>query len=109
MGLLSSLFNTAKWNADPYSKQLAQLILEGAVYEASGYAQGKEFNLREVLNLQSEAGWRDKETADRLVHAVSMLRPIADARTFQAAKDIAMNAQRAFKGMTFKDVDTRIF
>ena len=96
MGFLSSLFNTAKWNNDPYQKRLASLILDAAIHRASRYTQGQELNVEDVIALAEEAGWRDKEAADRFVHAVSMIRPIADAHTYQAAKDIAMSLYSAW-------------
>ena len=96
MGFLSALFSTAKWNDDPYQKRLAGMILGGAVYNASHCMEGQEINIGEVLALTKEAGWSQKEAADRFVHALSMIKPAADARTYDAAKDIAMNLYNAY-------------
>jgi hypothetical protein len=94
-GLVSSLFSTARWNDDPYSKRLAKLILDGAVQRASGNA-GPVLDFGEVISLADEAGWSAKESADRFVHAVSMIKPIADARTYQEAKEIGMSLYNAY-------------
>jgi hypothetical protein len=95
-GFLTALTKTAQWNNDPFQKRLAKLIMDGAAHNASGFTRGEELNFRDVLALTREAGWSDKEAANRFVHAVSMIKPVADERTYQAAKSLALNLYNAY-------------
>ena len=102
MGILSALFKTKSWNDDPFQQRLAKLILDGAVFDAgamfdaSSSRQGEWLNLNDIFALMKEAGWSWKETRNRCVHAVSMIRPIADARTYKAATAIGERLYEAF-------------
>lgn len=81
MGFLSALFSTAKWNNDPNSKELARMLLEAA-------QERRSMNTRQLVHLISEAGWSRTETKNRLVHAVSMIKPIADQDTYETAREV---------------------
>ena len=89
MGILSALFKTKSWNDDPFQQRLAKLILDGAV---AGYT----LNIGDIFALMKEAGWSEKETRLRCVHAVSMIKPIANADTYRRAKTIGENLHNAF-------------
>lgn len=91
------LFKTAQWNNEPNQQQLAATILEGALYEITRSSQGKHLNIREMIAFTNACGWSDKEASNRFVHAVSMIKPLADAATYQAAKSIAQNLYNAYR------------
>jgi hypothetical protein len=39
----------------------------------------------------------DKEASDRFIHAISMMKAIADARTFEAAKQMGLHLYQAWR------------
>lgn len=86
-GFLSALSKTAKWSDDPNQRKLALLIFDAAIYESSRKNRGKPLDLEEVLALTKTSGWSDEESTSRFVHALSLIKPIADKATFRAAKD----------------------
>ncbi|HJZ44585.1 MAG TPA: hypothetical protein VJ233_12750 [Hyphomicrobiaceae bacterium] len=89
MGFFSLLFRTGQLNDDPNQKALANILLEAGIYQSSVYMKGKPLNFKEVMKIVDEAGWSNKEAANRFIHAASMIKPIADEATFLAAKDEA--------------------
>lgn len=88
MGILSVLFSTARWNNDPNSKELARLILEAGNYSASGGAVGRSLDVRKMVDVIHGAGWSRKEAKNRIVHAVSMIKPVADKEAYEAAREL---------------------
>lgn len=88
-GFLSALNKTAQWNSDPEQKKLASMILAAGRHEVTHGQEGAPISIREVIALTTKAGWKDKEAANRFVHAVSMIKPIADRNTYEAAKGAA--------------------
>src|SRR5437868_1128381 len=84
LGFLRRLGSTAKWNDEAAQQQLVKMILQAAKNTAAGDLTF--VNIREVFALQKANNWSYKETADRCVHAVSMIKLIADPRVYAAAK-----------------------
>ena len=79
---------TAKWN-----KEDTQVMLVGIIFEAamqSDLAKQLEVSDR-VFYLQSQTGWTNKETADRVTYAALMIKSSFDRETYRKAKDIAKN------------------
>jgi hypothetical protein len=79
---------------------LASLILSAATYEASRFSAGKRIDIREVISLAGSSGWTDKETADRIVHAVSMINTMSDRETYKAAKGVGERLYITFTSKT---------
>jgi hypothetical protein len=87
----------AKWNNEPDQKKLATMLWEAATYEVSGGAQGTCLNIHEWANFTRACGWSDKEASNRFIHAVTMIKPMADARTYERAKRMAHNLYQAWR------------
>lgn len=92
-----SLFKTLKWNNEPNQQKLVLMILDGAEYDVSRGSSGKFMNIREMITFTQTCGWNDKEASNRFVHAVSMLKPMVDPTTYQAAKEIGKNLYNAYR------------
>jgi hypothetical protein len=88
---------TAKWNNEPNQKKLAAMLWEAATYEVTRGAQGKSLNIPEWAVFTRNCGWSDKEASNRFIHAVTMIKPMADARTYEAAKQMAHNLYQAWR------------
>jgi hypothetical protein len=95
--MMFAIFKTSKWNREPEQKKLAAMLMEAGAYEATGGIRGTHLDIREVIAFTTACGWRDKEASDRFVHAVSMIRPIADIETYEAARTIAHNLYQAYR------------
>src|SRR5689334_22904004 len=80
------LFRNSRWNNQPRQKALAHILLQAAVFEVSKGSHGTLLNLHELFRLQRTSGWSDRETRERLVHALSMIRTVVDADTYYVAK-----------------------
>lgn len=78
------LFKTSKWNREPAQRELATLILNAAVENADNKLIS--VNIRDVFKIMNANGWSMKETSDRCVHAVSMIKTMAPPNVYMAAK-----------------------
>jgi hypothetical protein len=88
---------TAKWNNEPNQKKLATMLWEAATYEVTRGAQGKSLNIPEWAAFTRNCGWSDREASNRFIHAVTMIKPMVDARTYEAAKQMAHNLYEAWR------------
>jgi hypothetical protein len=84
-GFLKSLFSTSKWNSEAGQQELAELILQGAM-KANASGRPIQVNMRDVLALQTKHGWPFRETADRCIHAASLIKTRASPEIYMAAK-----------------------
>jgi hypothetical protein len=97
-GFLGMISKAAKWSDDPNQRRLALMIFNAAIYESSGNERGKPLDKAAVMALTRDAGWSDKESADRCVHALSLIKPIADKTTYRAARDEGNKLCSAYSG-----------
>ncbi len=94
------LFKTAQWNNDPNQKKLAAILLEAATYDTTLGTQGKRLDIRELIAFTDNCGWTDKEASNRFVHAVSMIKPLADQETYLEANEIALGLYNSYRTMS---------
>jgi hypothetical protein len=94
---LKSLGKTRAWNDDPLQKELAEVLRLGALYEISGGKNGKRVEFVDVNAIAVAGKWSSDETADRCVHAASMLRPILDAKSLRMAVTEARLLYNSYK------------
>jgi hypothetical protein len=94
-GFLKSLSRTSRWNNEPAQKQIVQIILQGSIKTAE--SGGINTKIREIIQVQQTAGWSPRETADRCVHAVSMIRLVTSPKVYDAAKVEGQVLYIAFK------------
>ncbi len=73
------------------------MLWEAATYEVTRGAQGKSLNIPEWAAFTRNCGWSDKEASNRFIHAVTMIKPMVDARTYEAAKQMARNLYEAWR------------
>ena len=92
-----NIFKTAKWNNEPNQKRLAAILLSAATYEATRGAQGESLNIPALAVFTRNCGWTDKEASDRFIHAISMMKAMADSRTYEAAKEMGLNLYKAWR------------
>ena len=92
-----NIFKTAKWNNEPNQKRLAQILLSAATYEVTRGEQGESLNIPALAQFTRSCGWTDKEASDRFIHAISMMKAMADARTFEAAKQMGLRLYQAWR------------
>lgn len=92
-----NIFKTGKWNNEPSQKRLAEILLSAATYEVTRGARGESLNIPTLAQFTRSCGWTDKEASDRFVHAISMMKPMADAQTYEAAKQMGLNLYKAWR------------
>lgn len=92
---LKALSSTAKWNEEPAQQELATLILNAAIKQAETGITS--LNLYDVFKLRNSNNWSQKETANRCVHAVSMIRNISAPAVYKAA---VKEGEFAYRGLT---------
>jgi hypothetical protein len=83
--VLSSLFRAARWKSEPDQQTIVSLILDGARHLATEGKQGAPIDIRDLLDLQREMAWSDKEMMKRFAHAVSTIGQRADRKTYVCA------------------------
>ncbi|MGI9387926.1 MAG: hypothetical protein ACR2OX_10895 [Methyloligellaceae bacterium] len=94
---LLAMMKTAKWSDEPDQRRLALLIFDAAIYESSKKSRGKPLDIKKILALTEGSGWSAEESADRFVHALSLIKPIADKATYRAAKEEGNRLSAAYK------------
>ena len=87
----------AKWNSDPDQKKLAMMLWEAATYELTNGTQGRSLNIPEWAYFTRACVWTDKEASNRFIHAVTMIKPMADPRTYERAKQMAHDLYQAWR------------
>jgi len=95
-GFLSSLSKTSRWNNDPNQKVIVSEIYWSAVYKCSNGEAGEPLDIKKMIKFTDSCGWRDKEAADRFVHAVSMIKVFADTDIYHEAKEEALSLYQAY-------------
>jgi hypothetical protein len=95
--MMFDFLKTAKWNNGPNQKKLATMLWEAATYEVTRGTQGKSLNIHEWAVFTRNCGWSDKEASNRFIHAVTMIGPMADAKTYATAKEMAKNLYQAWR------------
>lgn len=78
------LFKTTKWNRESAQQELASLILNAAVKNVDTGLLG--VNIRDVFDIKNANNWSMKETSDRCVHAVTMIKTMAPHNVYIAAR-----------------------
>lgn len=77
---------SSKWNKEESQIMLVSLIFEaGTAPNAAAQYEARD----KVFLLQERMGWSDKETADRCVHACSMIKISFDDDTYSKCKEVA--------------------
>jgi len=92
-----NIFKTAKWNSEPNQKRLAAIIQSAATYNLTRGAQGQRLDIHTLAAYTRDCGWSDKEASDRFIHAVSMMKPMVDAATYEAAKEMSLHLYKAWR------------
>ena len=94
-GFLKALSSTANWNNEPAQQELANLILQAAIQNTkTGMAS---IDMYKIFKLRDDNNWSQKETANRCVHAVSMIKTVAPAAVYKAA---VREGELAYLGLT---------
>jgi hypothetical protein len=84
----------AKWNKEDAQIMLVSLILEAG----TASDREKEYEARgKVFLLQEKMSWSNSETAERCIHAASMIKTSFDRNTYSSCKEVARGLYQTLK------------
>ena len=88
--MFGRVFKMIRWNKDPTQQHLALLLIRAG----SGTAHQAVPIAHEIKALVNRNGWDRAEAADRIAHALSMVRVMEPGAVFENATEVGLSISR---------------